>query len=181
MFATLLIAGEDKGQLRPGLAAAVAAGQDIVVLERRRAPAAPVVKPAVAIAGAAPVVEPVVAEPVIEAASYTPPPAAAQGETPAPIFTLSSLPTATMDAVVDTPAPAAAPAAAASGDIWYVTAGSVNVRQGPSTDAAVVDKLSRGEAVSVSFEEGSEWAHVRIEGDGLEGYVALRFLSPTTP
>ncbi len=176
MFATLLIAGEDKGQLRPGLAAAVAAGQDIVVLERRRAPALPEVKPAVAIAGAAPVVEPV-AEPEIESAIYTPPPAAAKEVTPAPVFTLSSLPTATMDAVEEAPA---APVAA-SGDIWYVTASSVNVRQGPSTDASVVDKLSRGEAVAVSFEEGSEWAHVRIEGDGLEGYVALRFLSPTAP
>ena len=37
MFVTLLIAGEDKGQMRPGLAAAVAAGEEIVVIERRRA------------------------------------------------------------------------------------------------------------------------------------------------
>src|SRR5690606_1407060 len=103
-------------------------------------------------------------------------PAAKPEVTPEPIFTLSSLPSATMDAAREVPPPAAA-----SGDIWYVTAGSVNVRGGPTTAAAVVEKLTRGEAVLVSFEEGSEWAHVRIEGDGLEGYVALRFLSPTAP
>lgn len=57
----------------------------------------------------------------------------------------------------------------------------MNVREGPSTDTFVVEKLKRGEAVSVAFEEGSEWARVTIQGDGLEGYVALRFLSPDTP
>lgn len=177
IFVTLLIAGEDKGQMRPGLAAALATGQEIVVVERRRAPAAPEVVEEIALAGAAPVVQPV-AEAVVETASYTPPAAApAREATPAPVFTLSALPTTVMDAEpVAEPAPAAA-----SGDIWYVTAASVNVRQGPSTDTSVVDKLSRGEAVSISFEPGSEWAHVRIEGDGLEGYVALRFLSPTAP
>jgi uncharacterized protein YgiM (DUF1202 family) len=85
---------------------------------------------------------------------------------------------------METEAPVAeepAAAAAASGDIWYVTAGSVNVREGPSTDTSVVDKLTRGEAVAVSFEPGSEWALVTIEGDGTQGYVALRFLSPEAP
>lgn len=178
LFVTLLIAGEDKGQLRPGLAAAVAAGEEIVVLERRRAPVvvAKAPEPEPAIAGAAPVVEP-----VVETASYTPPPEpeATRKVTPQPVFTLSALPTTTMD-MEEIPAAEPVPAAA-SGDVWYVTANTVNVRQGPSTGTSVVDKLTWGEAVTVSFEPGSEWAHVRIEGDGLEGYVALRFLSPTAP
>lgn len=177
IFVTLLIAGEDKGQLRPGLAAAVAAGEEIVILERRRAP--PVVRAPEAepvLAGAAPVVEP-----AVETASYTPPPEpqAARKAAPEPVFTLSTLPTTTMD-MEEIPAAEPEPAVA-SGDVWYVTADMVNVRQGPSTGTSVVDRLTRGEAVTVSFEPGSEWAHVRIEGDGLEGYVALRFLSPEAP
>lgn len=179
IFVTLLIAGEDKGQLRPGLAAAVAAGEEIVILERRRAP--PVVRAPEAepvLAGAAPVVEP-----AVETASYTPPPEpqAARKAAPEPVFTLSTLPTTTMD-MEEIPAAEPEPQpAAGSGDVWYVTADMVNVRQGPSTGTSVVDRLTRGEAVTVSFEPGSEWAHVRIEGDGLEGYVALRFLSPVAP
>jgi len=179
IFVTLLIAGEDRGQLRPGLAAAVAAGEEIVILERRRAP--PVVRAPEAepvLAGAAPVVEP-----AVETASYTPPPEpqAARKAAPEPVFTLSTLPTTTMD-MEEIPAAEPEPQpAAGSGDVWYVTADMVNVRQGPSTGTSVVDRLTRGEAVTVSFEPGSEWAHVRIEGDGLEGYVALRFLSPVAP
>jgi hypothetical protein len=176
IFTTLLIAGEDKGQLRPGLARAVAAGEEIVIVERRRAPEMPVVEvePAVAIASVA-------ETPVAEPAAYVPPPAAepVRKVTPEPVFTLSALPGVTADPV-EAPVVEAA-AAAPSGNVWYVTANSVNVREGPSTETSVVDKLVRGEAVSVSFEEGSEWAYVSIEGDGLEGYVALRFLSPDGP
>ena len=176
IFATLLIAGEDKGQMRPGLARAVAAGEEIVIVERRRAPEMPVVEvqPAEAIASVA-------ETPVAEPAAYVPPPPVAEPVrkvTPEPVFTLSTLPTVAADPVE---APVVETVAAPSGNVWYVTANSVNVREGPSTDTSVVDKLVRGEAVSVSFEEGSEWAYVSIEGDGLEGYVALRFLSPEAP
>ncbi len=179
IFVTLLIAGQDKGQMRPGLAKAVAEGEEIVVLQRRVAavaPQDPVGEPAVAMLAPA-------ADVVVEAASYVadPPPAevATRRVVPLPIFTLSNLPTVTVDPVEE--APAAPPSATSAGDVWYVTANTVNVREGPSTDTFVVEKLKRGEAVSVAFEEGSEWARVTIQGDGLEGYVALRFLSPDTP
>lgn len=176
MFVTLLIAGEDQGQMRPGLAKAVAEGEEIIVLERRRAPAVTIAEAepvAVVSAVAAPATEP-----AVEVASYAP--AETPREvTPKPVFTLSSLPTVTVDPVMEDVAPAAP--AAAAGDVWYVTVSSVNVREGPSTETSVVDKLKRGEAVLVAFEEGSEWAKVTIQGDGLEGYVALRFLSPEAP
>ena len=159
--------------MRPGLAAAVAAGEPIVVIEPRQPTpirAVAVAVPEVSLAAAA------LPEAVVEPVAYVP--ADTQGEMlPKPVFTLSALPTVTRDA-----APVAeVPAARVDGNVWYVTAKSVNVRQGPSTDTSVVDKLTRGEAVSVSFEEGSEWARVTIEGDGVEGYVALRLLSPTAP
>lgn len=182
IFVTLLIAGEDKGQMRPGLAAAVAKGEEIVVLERRTAAPVAVVEEAVVEVAAAAAPAP------LEAAVLEPAPAVAEAGpkvTPDPVFTLSALPTVAVDTTtaeepVEEVAAAEVPAEA-SGEIWYVTANSVNVREGPSTDASIVEKLGRGEAVTVSFEPGSEWAKVSIEGDGLEGYIALRFLSPEAP
>lgn len=158
--------------MRPGLAAAIAAGEEIVVITPRKptaVKAVPLAESEVALAPAA----------VVKTVAYTPaePAVVTREITPQPIFTLSALPTVTREAVV----PEAAPVASAFGDVWYVTVKSVNVREGPSTDTAVVEKLARGEAVSVSFEEGSEWARVTIQGDGMEGYVALRLLSPDAP
>lgn len=65
------------------------------------------------------------------------------------------------------------------GRVFYVNAPSVNVREGPGKDHAVIDRLPRGEAVLVLVEgEGAEgWSLVRVEGDGVEGYVASRLLS----
>jgi len=73
----------------------------------------------------------------------------------------------------------ATPAVAAfEGHVLYVGAKSVNVREGPGKDHAVVDRLPRGEAVLVLAEgEGVDgWSLIRIEGDGVEGYVASRLL-----
>ena len=158
--------------MRPGLAAAIAAGKEIVVITPRKPTAVKAVAPAepeVALAPAA----------VVKTVAYTPeePAVVTREIIPQPVFTLSALPTVTREVVV----PEAASVALASGDVWYVTAASVNVREGPSTDTAVVEKLARGEAVSVSFDEGSEWARVTIQGDGVEGYIALRLLSPDAP
>lgn len=176
MFVTLLIAGEDKGQLRPGLAQAIASGEEIIVVESRKAPEVAAVAPKPVVAKT---IQPVEAAAVIETVAYEPAPEATSREvTPEPVFTLSALPAAVEDST--TAEPAAQPESAI-GDVWYVTANSVNVRQGPSTETSIVEKLTRGEAVTVSFEPGSEWALVTIEGDGLEGYVALRFLSPEAP
>ena len=86
-------------------------------------------------------------------------------------------------------APEAAPAEAVAtvvnvnaqpeGRVFYVLAESVNVREGPGKDHAVVDRLPKGEAVLVLVEgEGADgWSFVRIEGDGVEGYVAARLLT----
>lgn len=183
MFAALLIAGEDSGQMRPGLAKAVAEGREIVVLERRFSATvvAPVASPAPA---AVPAAAPEPAPAVASAASVPEPVPVRQKVTPAPVFTLSALPSIGEDRadphavlpaateVTDTGAePGAEPV------VWLVSATSVNVRQGPSTDTSVVGKLANGEAVTVVSVEG-DWARIMIEGDGLEGYVAARFLIP---
>jgi hypothetical protein len=182
IYVTLLVAGNQGGPLRPGLARAVAEGDEIVVLERRFSETLPAPDPAPAPALPAPPA-------AVVTAAYTPaaaPPAIEPAaEKPAPVFTLSVLPTIGGDTADPDPALAVAEAPAetapddfADGTVWYVTASSVNVRQGPSTETSVVGKLTGGEAVTVLAMDGSGWARILIEGDGIEGYVAARFLTP---
>ncbi len=66
-----------------------------------------------------------------------------------------------------------------TGKVLFIGAKSVNVRTGPGKDFAVISRLARGEAVLVVAEgEGPEgWSLIRIEGDGIEGYVASRLLT----
>jgi uncharacterized protein YgiM (DUF1202 family) len=73
---------------------------------------------------------------------------------------------------------AAAPATAAdvAPDLRYVVANTVNVRSGPSADTDSLTKLDRGEAVLVLPSGTPGWSMIRIEGAGLEGYIATRFL-----
>lgn len=85
--------------------------------------------------------------------------------------------------VMAAPAPAAfvAPVAVppeVTGRVLYIDAKSVNVRSGPGKDFDVVERLKRGEAVLVVAEADSPdgWSQIRIEGDGVEGYVAARLL-----
>ncbi|MBC7145634.1 MAG: SH3 domain-containing protein [Thioclava marina] len=63
------------------------------------------------------------------------------------------------------------------GTLWEVTANSLNVRSGPSTGDSAIDRVLRGEQVLVVAERDG-WAHVKIEGDGIDGWVAKRYLSP---
>ncbi len=79
--------------------------------------------------------------------------------------------------MVATPAPVPA-------EIWaVVNARSINVRSGPSTNDAVIGRLVDGEAVLVvSYDTLVQgWNLVRIEGDGIEGYVASRLLTELQP
>lgn len=62
------------------------------------------------------------------------------------------------------------------GYIAYVAGSSVNVRSGPSAESEAVARLARGEAVLVLPSDTPGWSMIRIEGDGVEGYVASRFL-----
>lgn len=64
------------------------------------------------------------------------------------------------------------------GKLFYVAAQSANVREGPGKDHAVIDRLPKGEAVLVLEQgEGPDgWSLIRIEGDGVQGYIAARLL-----
>lgn len=87
--------------------------------------------------------------------------------------------------VTPDPAPTETVAVAApemsDGLLYTVAASQVNVRSGPGRDFAVLSSLNRGEQVLVVIEEQpvEGWARVRIEGDGIEGYVATRLLNRT--
>lgn len=65
------------------------------------------------------------------------------------------------------------------GVVMAVNSKSVNVRSGPGKEYDVVERLVRGDTVLVVTKgEGADaWSLIRIEGDGVEGYVASRLLT----
>jgi Bacterial SH3 domain len=186
LFAALMIAGEDRGQLRPGLADAaalkpmpqaetVADSADEAPLTGVTAePVAPAPKPAAA--REAPVVASAEPEPT-EPEPYVEPERTLVTRVEEPVFSLAS--------VGNEAPPAADPqpevAAGGTGTIWYVVANSVNVRAEPSTEAEVLGRLGSGEAALLVQAVDSEWARIVIQGDGVEGFVAMRYLSPEAP
>ena len=178
LFLVMLLGGRDFGQLRPGLAEAAAEAKAVPVAAAvpavetaALAPDAAAVVPdlAMPVAVATVVVAPVAANPVVVAVA------------PAPVVEPAGTGVFTLATYADAPDATVTPEASADGEIWYVAGTSLNVRSGPSTDDAVVGKLKRGEAMLVVAREGDEWARIKIEGDGIEGYVATRFLSAEVP
>jgi uncharacterized protein YgiM (DUF1202 family) len=169
MVLALMIAGEDRGQLRPGLAKVAAEGP---------VPAAAALVPEVEVVVAKPEAKPVVE--VVAAAAPSPAPYVEPVRevvqaVEEPVFTLSALPNEAVPGATE------AQASRAEGQIYYVTASSVNVREAPSTEASILGKLGTGEAALVITDVDGEWARIVIQGDGMEGYVAMRFLSAEAP
>lgn len=113
-------------------------------------------------------------------------PAAALAEAPIPVEVTAAAfapaepvmvaPAAKAAAEAVEPLLAEAPAPEAA--IFYINAKSVNVRTGPGKTNPVIARLARDEAVLVisQTEEENGWSLIRIEGDGVEGYVATQLL-----
>ncbi|WP_149589340.1 SH3 domain-containing protein [Tabrizicola flagellatus] len=195
LYAALMIAGEDRGQLRPGLAAAAArmaaadgvsgseSGPSASPAETLTVVSAEPVAKTEPQASAAPVVaraEPRPAAP----APYVEPAREVVTRLEEPIFSLASLGNEAVPAAADAqPAAEAAPEVAdgGMGTIWYVVANSVNVRAEPSTEADILGRLGSGEAALLVQQVDADWARIVIQGDGVEGYVAMRYLSPEAP
>ena len=80
---------------------------------------------------------------------------------------------------LETPAPPLPEPEVAGGLLFTVAANGANVREGPGTVFAVLGSLAQGEQVLVLAEENpiEGWSRVRLEGDGVEGYIATRLLS----
>lgn len=181
LFAALMIAGEDRGQLRPGLADA-AARKPVVAVDVAANPdsvAPAVVEDVVTHVAAAPVAETAPASVIARAEPkpYVEPERKLVTKVEEPVFSLASVGTEPLPA--SDPQPEVADGG--SGTIWYVVANSVNVRAEPSTDGEVLGKLASGEAALLVQAVDDEWARIVIQGDGVEGFVALRYLSPKAP
>jgi Bacterial SH3 domain len=178
MFAVFLIAGEDRGQLRPGLASAalVTPVSPPEATASATAEAPPVLVAAAATdesaapsADVAPVDTPVTMEQVT-----TPETAAEIAST---VFSLADY--GDQPASDQTASASSENVGDAAAAIGYVDADEVNVREGPGTGNAVLTRLGRGEAVTIVSTDASGWARVRIEGDGLEGFISTDYLSST--
>ena len=154
LYLVLLIGGEDRGQERAGLRGAYAI--DLAAPTPPQAPA-----PAATLA------------------------AAPRPSEPQPTDTLRILPmsevTAT-PAVLEQASAPAEPAATAldSLSLRCISAEAANVRDAASRSGAVIGRLQRGEVVQM-VETVGDWVHVRIEGDGVEGFVHQSLLSTEAP
>lgn len=65
----------------------------------------------------------------------------------------------------------------AAGAWRSVRVSSANVRGGPSTGYGVIGRVTLGEEVEV-VDMANGWVHIRIQGDGVDGWVAERLLAP---
>jgi hypothetical protein len=146
LFLTLLIGGQDYGQLRPGLAAA---RQDEQAGALSAADSAPKPVSDLVVAGFTP---------ETEASSSAP-------ELASPVL---ALPLITAEPVTEAVAEDATEVAAEPvvegepANVWYVTGTTVNVREGPGTDYAVLEKLVRGDAATLVWSDDTGWAIILI-------------------
>jgi uncharacterized protein YgiM (DUF1202 family) len=62
---------------------------------------------------------------------------------------------------------------------WYVTAGALNLRSGPSSSTAQLAALPMGTAVEVAGTDGN-WSEI-VTADGLRGWAFTKYLSRTAP
>lgn len=153
-YLALLIGGEDNGQMRKGLR-----GDYTVALATPEtvAPAASAAEPEPArVAAPADTLRilPAPDDPVIQPASLT-----AEAEPEAPAFNDFNNPEVTLRTI---------------------TAEAANVRDAASRNGAVIGRLENGEIVQV-LETSGDWVHIRIEGDGIDGYVHRRLISTDPP
>ena len=119
---------------------------------------------------AAPVAAPIAAMPEVARGGFTPTdlPAIAEPLPGVPAVLAEPMPPFHTPEPVVTAPPVADP-------VRYVGVAAVNVRGGPSTGHPVLGRLTRGDAALV-LGTADGWAHILIEGDGVDGYVAAKFL-----
>lgn len=64
------------------------------------------------------------------------------------------------------------------GPIVHVTGARVNLRDGPTTNSAIVGTVSRGDTAEPLTDLGDSWVRIRTER-GIEAWIYGRFLSET--
>lgn len=102
----------------------------------------------------------------------------------APADTLRILPAAQVATPAPAPEPEPEPALASinlpSITLRTITAEAANVRDAASRTGTVIGRVERGEIVQM-VEQTGDWVHIRIEGDGIDGYVHRRLISDKAP
>lgn len=78
-------------------------------------------------------------------------------------------------------APAADTSVTEGTTLRWVAVERANVRSAASKTAPVTARIEQGEAVAVLWIDPSGWARVRIEGDGIDGYVHQSLLTDLNP
>ncbi len=162
LYAGLMIAGTDDGQKRAGL-------RDMPPEVIQTATVAP--PPAETPLITATVAELVPMLPAPPPIRVLPPPTT-QAEAPAAQDEL-------VQAMLVQPDEAAAPSDAEN--LRWIAVERANVRADASKNAPVTARLDQGEAVAVLWTDPSGWARVRIEGDGIDGYVHQSLLTDQNP
>ena len=164
-----MILGQDHGQVRYGL---MPAAQQPAAPEPPTAPSEPeVFIPAQTVMDA-----PVIEVPATDLAATDPVVTAA----PVVAVPVVAVPVVAVPEVVALAPPAPKPEPqVAGGKLFFVSATGANVREGPGTAFGVLGSLAQGEQVLVVDEDApvEGWSRVRLEGDGVEGYIARRLLS----
>lgn len=168
LYAALWFGGEDRGQLRAGLRdapAAEAVTEQVVLVASTPAPEP---EPPVTLASATELVPMLPREPV----KVMPPPEPALGIA-AMTATTTDQPLASDQTVaLDTSADAT---------LRWVAVERANVRTAANKTATVTARIDQGEAVAVLWTEPSGWARIRIEGDGVDGFIHESLLTDLNP
>lgn len=153
-YLTLLIAGQDNGQQRMGLLGAY----DIVLAPPpETATSAP--KETITAAAPQPPADTLRILPAQDDAPSVQPASLTAEPAPEPTFNDFNNPTLSLRTI---------------------TAEAANVRDAASRNGNVIGRLENGEIVQV-LETSGDWVHVRIEGDGIDGFVHRRLISTEAP
>jgi len=172
LYAAMLYGGEDRGQLRAGLR------PDALTAPSEPASDPVAAAPAAVARSAAVALVPMLPRPPKDPAS------------PAPQATSVNEPAATPD---ETMGSALLTEDAAASDLQivatetgtatlrWVAVDRANIRAEASKSAPVSARLGRGEAVAVLWTEPSGWSRVRIEGDGIDGFIHSSLLTDSEP
>ena len=96
---------------------------------------------------------------------------------PVAVSAPAAAPEPTIEIAATTPAAQAEP----EHIVWYITGSRVNVREGPSTNYAILDKVLYGDAFQVVSDPDAKWIKIRIEGAGVEGYIVKSFTTEQDP
>jgi hypothetical protein len=97
-----------------------------------------------------------------------------------PTDTLRILPIPTVQPTSLTPEPAFIDVNTPTVTLRIITADAANVRDAASRTGTVIGRLENGEIVQVLGTSG-DWVHVRLEGDGIDGFVHRRLISTEPP